>query len=52
MTTETHPSFVAAVGRTDHSKGLDQLVETVAPLRGDVHLAMIAVPTDDERAAV
>ncbi|MBB0244458.1 glycosyltransferase, partial [Streptomyces alkaliphilus] len=43
---------VAAVGRTDHTKGLDLLIEALAPLRDDVHLAMVAVPTDDERAAL
>ncbi|WP_331773290.1 glycosyltransferase family 4 protein (plasmid) [Embleya sp. NBC_00888] len=44
--------IVAAVGRTDHTKGLDLLIEALAPLREDVHLAMIAVPSDDERAAL
>ncbi|MFE9974003.1 glycosyltransferase family 4 protein [Streptomyces hirsutus] len=43
---------VAAVGRTDHTKGLDLLIEALAPLRNDVHLAMVAVPTDDDRAAL
>ncbi|MFE1378147.1 glycosyltransferase family 4 protein [Streptomyces sp. NPDC058740] len=43
---------VAAVGRTDHTKGLDLLIEALAPLRDDVHLAMVAVPTDDDRAAL
>ncbi|GAA5604491.1 glycosyltransferase family 4 protein [Streptomyces griseus] len=41
---------VAAIGRTDHTKGLDLLVEELAPLRENVHLAMVAVPTDDDRA--
>lgn len=41
---------VAAVGRTDHTKGLDLLIEAFAPLHDQAHLAMIAVPTDDERA--
>ncbi|GAA1213359.1 GNAT family N-acetyltransferase [Streptomyces rhizosphaericus] len=40
---------VAAVGRT---KGLDVLIEELAPLHGTVHLAMIAVLTDDDRAAL
>ncbi|MFF8917440.1 glycosyltransferase family 4 protein [Streptomyces sp. NPDC015032] len=43
---------VAAIGRTDHTKGLDLLIEALAPLRDDVHLAMVAVPTDDDRAAL
>ncbi|MGW7327100.1 glycosyltransferase family 4 protein [Streptomyces sp. NPDC054840] len=43
---------VAAIGRTDHTKGLDRLIEQLAPLRDDVHLAMVAVPTDDERATL
>lgn len=43
---------VAAIGRTDHTKGLDLLIEELAPLRETVHLAMVAVPTDDERAAL
>jgi len=46
-----HP-VVAAVGRTDHTKGLDLLIEALTPLRDDVHLAMVAVPTDDDRAAL
>ncbi|MFJ2744801.1 glycosyltransferase family 4 protein [Streptomyces sp. NPDC087440] len=41
--------LVAAVGRTDHTKGLDLLIEALGPLRDEVHLVMIAVPTDDER---
>ncbi|MEU2232585.1 glycosyltransferase family 4 protein [Streptomyces vietnamensis] len=43
---------VAAIGRTDRTKGLDVLIEELAPLRDDVHLAMVAVPTDDDRAAL
>ncbi|MFJ8856081.1 glycosyltransferase family 4 protein [Streptomyces sp. NPDC102437] len=43
---------IAAIGRTDHTKGLDLLIEALAPLRDQVHLAMVAVPTDDERAAL
>ncbi|UBI41315.1 glycosyltransferase family 4 protein [Streptomyces mobaraensis] len=46
----TDGPIVAAVGRTDATKGLDQLIEALAPLREHVHLAAIAVRTDDERA--
>ncbi|MFD4479858.1 glycosyltransferase family 4 protein [Streptomyces sp. NPDC058471] len=42
--------IVAAVGRTDHTKGIDLLIEALAPLREAIHLAAIAVPTDDDRA--
>ncbi|MFI0220371.1 glycosyltransferase [Streptomyces lydicus] len=42
----------AAIGRTDHTKGLDLLTEELAPLRDDIHLAMVAVSTDDDRAAL
>lgn len=48
----TQRPIIAAVGRTDHTKGLDLLIEAAAPLRDQLHLAMIAVPTDDERAAL
>ncbi|MEU2874042.1 glycosyltransferase family 4 protein [Streptomyces olivoreticuli] len=44
--------IVAAIGRTDPTKGLDQLIEALAPLRERIHLAAIAVRTDDERAAL
>ncbi|WP_338673882.1 glycosyltransferase family 4 protein [Streptomyces sp. SCSIO 30461] len=44
--------IVAAVGRTDHTKGLDVLIEELAPLRDEVHLAMVTVPTDDDRAVL
>ncbi|MCC2275466.1 glycosyltransferase family 4 protein [Streptomyces sp. ET3-23] len=43
---------IAAIGRTDPTKGLDLLIEALAPLREKVHLAMVAVPTDDERATL
>lgn len=43
---------VAAIGRTDHTKGLDVLIEELAPVRESVHLAMVAVPTGDDRAAL
>ncbi|MQS38303.1 glycosyltransferase family 4 protein [Streptomyces katsurahamanus] len=46
----TDRPLVAAVGRTDHTKGLDLLIEALAPLRDHAHLAMVAVPTDDDRA--
>ncbi|MFI7104135.1 glycosyltransferase family 4 protein [Streptomyces sp. NPDC050161] len=48
----TDRPVIAAVGRTDHTKGLDLLIDAVEPLRDHVHLAMIVVPTDDDRAAL
>ncbi|MGK5532028.1 glycosyltransferase family 4 protein [Streptomyces sp. URMC 129] len=48
----TDRPIVAAVGRTDPTKGLDLLIEALAPLRDEIHLAAIAVRTDDERAAL
>ncbi|MFQ6197706.1 glycosyltransferase family 4 protein [Streptomyces sp. NPDC000405] len=48
----TDRPIVAAVGRTDRTKGLDQLIEALAPLHERVHLAAIAVRTDDERATL
>ncbi|QDY75339.1 glycosyltransferase family 4 protein [Streptomyces qinzhouensis] len=46
----TDRPLITAVGRTDRTKGLDLLIEAAAPLRDRTHLAMIAVPTDDDRA--
>ncbi|RKN03371.1 glycosyltransferase family 4 protein [Streptomyces radicis] len=47
--------IIAHVGRTDPTKGLDLLIDAIgasATLRDRVHLAAIAVPTDDERATL
>ncbi|MEE1823885.1 glycosyltransferase family 4 protein [Streptomyces sp. BE20] len=44
--------IVAAITRTDATKGLDLLIDALAPLRDDIHLAAIAVRTDDERATL
>ncbi|AJT62437.2 hypothetical protein T261_0748 [Streptomyces lydicus] len=44
--------IIAAVARTDHTKGIDLLIEAAVPLRDQIHLALIVVPTDDERAAL
>ncbi|MEV0536758.1 glycosyltransferase family 4 protein [Kitasatospora sp. NPDC050463] len=48
----TDRPIVAAIARTDPTKGLDLLIDALAPLRDEVHLAAIAVRTDDERAAL
>ncbi|MFF4924221.1 glycosyltransferase family 4 protein [Kitasatospora sp. NPDC001261] len=48
----TDRPVVAAIARTDPTKGLDLLIDALAPLRDDVHLAAIAVRTDDERATL
>ncbi|MDT0307652.1 glycosyltransferase family 4 protein [Streptomyces sp. DSM 44917] len=48
----TDRPLVATIGRTDPTKGIDLLIDALAPLCDQVHLAAIAVRTDDERAAL
>lgn len=38
--------IIATIGRTDPAKGIDLLIDAIAPLRDRVHLAAIVVPFD------
>ncbi|MBO0802840.1 MAG: glycosyltransferase family 4 protein [Nocardiopsaceae bacterium] len=38
---------IATIGRTDPAKGIDLLIDAVAPLRNRVHLVAIVVPFND-----